>query len=97
MSGLPNLAWETPWRLWRGATPYTLIVFEDVRSGQWDVEIYVEHPNHGDSDTPDLHLETVTLHRNTHIVGDMIPHVERALEERRRDELDGLVKRRALT
>lgn len=93
----PDSPWNEPWYLWRGAHPYTLVVFEYPERGEWDVEIYADHAIPGDADNAELYLDTVTLTRGTHIVGDMIPHVEKAIQERILDEKDGLIPRRVFT
>jgi hypothetical protein len=87
----PDDPWHNAWRLWNGAHPYTLVVFE--HRGEWDVEIYADHPIPGDAENHEFYLDTVTLTRGTHIVGDMIPHVEKALEQRILAENGGLARR----
>lgn len=91
----PESPWHEPWFLWSGAHPYTLVVFPQGR--EWDVEIYAGHAIPGDASNSELYLDTVTLERGTHIVGDMIPHVEKALNERVLAEQAGEIPRRALT
>ena len=60
-----------------GARPYTLIVFGPYDGPEWDVEIH--HGHIGDA-TISNYLNTHTLRRDTHIVGDMIPYVRIALD-----------------
>lgn len=57
------------WHLYRDGRPYSLIVHD--RGGPCKVDIHDGH------DGP--HLGTVWLDRNTHLVGDMMPHVDIAL------------------
>jgi hypothetical protein len=70
------------WHLWRGATPYTLLVFPPTRSSRWVVDIHKGHVDVADTAT---WLNTVLLDRGTHIVGDCYDVAEQALGERKEE------------
>jgi hypothetical protein len=72
------------WHLWRGADPYTLIVYPDPVNGSWDVEIHEEHV-HPETRNPLTFLGATTLARDTHIVGDCWDAVREAMEQRVRE------------